>query len=524
VSTVDIDGDGVDDLKLTSSWSKQRFTFKSTKKTTVENLTDQDISFDWPVGGKTGTVKAGKTVTTTWTSYTAQTTMTGDIAAKKGAATTTQKTSAFNCLTDFLKDMTPTIDALASVNIPGSFNPPTAVVSTYGVDGSEVLTMTSDYVDNGDGTVLYTYEMQNHTLSPIGIDWRAARNLDNPTGQQLLLDPATTLTIDYLGTALPDVYGNFMTVVDNLGNVMEVHAPAFVPGNESGVLVGLDVPNFLYNEQFEIENWELYPDNLALQSQWLPTGLAQPPVLEVDFDGPGPDSNTNNEPPLVGLGSGQISFESQQAVALNIAGNQGGLTRAGLGLAGSDGVVAWVMLPNADTEVLMIINGVAALEPQLPGNGSEDGGDPFALPQVGGYIGVHFDASDFPIWDGTIDTIELQFNSPSGPQTVFIDQIVSLFSPPDGNVAGGIPGDLDGDGFVGITDLNIVLGNWNQTIPPGDPLADPSGDNFVGIEDLNEVLGNWNAGTPPGAHANIPEPASLGLLLAGSVMLLRRAG
>ncbi len=58
-------------------------------------------------------------------------------------------------------------------------------------------------------------------------------------------------------------------------------------------------------------------------------------------------------------------------------------------------------------------------------------------------------------------------------------------------------GDLNGDGFVGVDDLNLVLGNWNQNIPPGDPRADPSGDGFVGVDDLNTVLGNWNKGTPP---------------------------
>ncbi len=83
-------------------------------------------------------------------------------------------------------------------------------------------------------------------------------------------------------------------------------------------------------------------------------------------------------------------------------------------------------------------------------------------------------------------------------------------------------GDLDGDGFVGIDDLNIVLSNWNQNVPPGDPAADPSGDGFVGIDDLNTVLGNWNAGTPP-PPAAVPEPVSsafLGVGLAG--MLMRR--
>ncbi len=79
-------------------------------------------------------------------------------------------------------------------------------------------------------------------------------------------------------------------------------------------------------------------------------------------------------------------------------------------------------------------------------------------------------------------------------------------------------GDLDGDGFVGIDDLNLVLGNWNQNVPPANPLADPSGDGFVGIDDLNEVLGNWNAGTPPTANA-VPEPGTIMLLTAGLVGL-----
>ena len=76
-----------------------------------------------------------------------------------------------------------------------------------------------------------------------------------------------------------------------------------------------------------------------------------------------------------------------------------------------------------------------------------------------------------------------------------------------------IEGDLNSDGFVGIDDLNIVLGDWNQNVPPGNPLADPSGDGFVGIDDLNVVLGNWNAGTPPSQQqGSAPEPGT-GLLV-----------
>jgi mannan endo-1,4-beta-mannosidase len=86
-----------------------------------------------------------------------------------------------------------------------------------------------------------------------------------------------------------------------------------------------------------------------------------------------------------------------------------------------------------------------------------------------------------------------------------------------------MPGDLDGDGFVGISDLNIVLGAWNETVNADNLFADPSGDGYIGIEDLNLVLGNWNSGTPPEDGAVIPEPTSIALLILGAGALLRRS-
>ena len=62
----------------------------------------------------------------------------------------------------------------------------------------------------------------------------------------------------------------------------------------------------------------------------------------------------------------------------------------------------------------------------------------------------------------------------------------------------GIEGDFDGDGFVGIEDLNLLLENWGT--PTGDLPNTwigniPSGA-FVGIDELNALLNNWGASVP----------------------------
>ncbi len=55
-----------------------------------------------------------------------------------------------------------------------------------------------------------------------------------------------------------------------------------------------------------------------------------------------------------------------------------------------------------------------------------------------------------------------------------------------------IPGDLDGDGAVGVADLVMLLGEWGPC--PGRPdtcPADVDLDDIVGISDLLILLGNW---------------------------------
>ncbi|MDZ4819796.1 MAG: PEP-CTERM sorting domain-containing protein [Planctomycetota bacterium] len=83
------------------------------------------------------------------------------------------------------------------------------------------------------------------------------------------------------------------------------------------------------------------------------------------------------------------------------------------------------------------------------------------------------------------------------------------------------PGDLNGDGFIGQDDLNLILGNWGENVTPGNSLlGDPSQDGFVGQDDLNLVLGGWGRGNAP---VPIPEPSSLVLMgLAAIGMVIHR--
>ena len=71
-----------------------------------------------------------------------------------------------------------------------------------------------------------------------------------------------------------------------------------------------------------------------------------------------------------------------------------------------------------------------------------------------------------------------------------------------------IPGDLNGDGYVGLDDLQPILDHWNQNVTIGDAsmgdISGPGGvpDGYIGLDDLQPVLDHWNEGVLPAAETS----------------------
>ena len=87
------------------------------------------------------------------------------------------------------------------------------------------------------------------------------------------------------------------------------------------------------------------------------------------------------------------------------------------------------------------------------------------------------------------------------------------------------PGDANGDDHVDLTDLSIVLNNFGSTSSLRSQ-GNFDGASTIDLTDLSDVLNNFGTITTPsaaGAVATVaPEPTSLAVLGAGSVLLLRR--
>ncbi len=100
-----------------------------------------------------------------------------------------------------------------------------------------------------------------------------------------------------------------------------------------------------------------------------------------------------------------------------------------------------------------------------------------------------------------------------------LDEIQWMYNDGNGRLV-QIMGDVDLSGCVDDDDLSILLANWNTYADWRGGDLDNNG--FVADNDLSLILAHWNDGIPPMNGAAIPEPATLSLLAAGWLALIRR--
>lgn len=86
-----------------------------------------------------------------------------------------------------------------------------------------------------------------------------------------------------------------------------------------------------------------------------------------------------------------------------------------------------------------------------------------------------------------------------------------------------LPGDVNGDGFVGGYDITQVISNWGMTTTASREDGDVTDDGNVGGADYTAILTAWGNGTPPPEPGTVPEPATIGLfLITGTILLAGR--
>ncbi len=185
--------------------------------------------------------------------------------------------------------------------------------------------------------------------------------------------------------------------------------------------------------------------------------------------------------------------------------------RRGRGSSWSGVVAAWGTDPGGPPDfdgdgLADVIVGAKYADPA----GKTSAGESYVV--FGKADGTAVDLSDVAAGNGGfvingIDPDDLSGGSVSGAGDVNgdgLDDVIvgAKYADPGGNNAAGesyvvfspvIPGDLDGDGTVGIIDLLLLLAAWGPCPEPCVPYCpgDLDGDCAVGIVDLLTLLGNW---------------------------------
>ena len=81
--------------------------------------------------------------------------------------------------------------------------------------------------------------------------------------------------------------------------------------------------------------------------------------------------------------------------------------------------------------------------------------------------------------------------------------------------------DITGDGIVGGADMIRLITNWGLTGATFSQ-GDVDGSGTIGAGDYNMIMTWWGYGVPPEPPSDVPEPATLGLVLLGSLVSLYR--
>ncbi len=112
------------------------------------------------------------------------------------------------------------------------------------------------------------------------------------------------------------------------------------------------------------------------------------------------------------------------------------------------------------------------------------------------------------------EDIEVKIENYGGTNALFGSTLFYYLMP-------DLPGDVNGDGWVAGDDLSTVITYWGQS-GLGREYGDLNDNGIVDGPDYSEVLSYWGTGVPPEPPPEpVPEPASLALLLAGGLILLR---
>jgi hypothetical protein len=342
-----------------------------------------------------------------------------------------------------------------------------------------------------------------------------------PAGSSAYAD-AVLATSPAVYMRLNDAYGKITgDVAVNDGSLGDTITTQYgLPGYDSAPTSGLYGPNSddtcagLALTGFEGTNRAAYFDaNTAGSCDML--NLDNPTVLDTDASTIPMWFNTTQETDSVRLSQVNPNFENQFSILMDegklvvATGTNAGTAKDSGDALFNDGEWHHMVAVRQDDDAANLRLFVDGAELTLVDN-AEAWGASYSY-RIGtrgtgsnGYIGL---MDEVAIWERALSEAEA----------------IALFAAATGGAGpvDDLEGDLDGDGFVGSADLDIVRGNWGMAVT-GAAQGDPSGDGMVGSADLDIVRANWGAGTPPAAA--VPEPGLLGLFLLGGMILgtLRR--